>query len=199
MSNFFDPTNAKQSGQVNETPSPAAQALIEFRMKMLGRMLDSAAGPRQTFSQFAGGAPLTPRLPGGLSAGIPELLQAMSQPGAFTSNKSFSGTQQPPGSSPFSDVAGMAALAAILYDKGVLGAGATGIGNILKYLGGAKGINGVNSALGDFSPDVQAGTALNSNMQDALGAVGGAGEVPLASAGSGNDDLLSAILGFAGY
>lgn len=154
MAKLFDPTNEKRSATSTETPSPANQAMEKYKADILGQLLNYAAKPRPSFADFAKrGQSLPARLPGGLSAGIGELIQAMNQPGAFTSTKTAEGEIDPSAPSLFSDFAQAGALLGFLYKEGLLGEGydlgAAAVNKILQTLGGAKGINGINPALGD--------------------------------------------------
>jgi hypothetical protein len=112
---------------------------------MLGKILSSMAGTAPSFADFTSGGPAQRSFPGGFGPGIASLLQAMSQPGAFTSTASQRGQGATP--SGISDVSQLAMLAYFISK-------ATGynLSDILGGVGGAKGIGGINTALGDTQP-----------------------------------------------
>lgn len=150
MANFFQPGPA--TGSQSTTLSPAQQAVAEFRMKLLGQLLNASAGTTPTFKSFTEGGPATRPFPSGLGALTDPTLQAMMQPGAFTTTQT--GKFQGPSTSGFSDLASILGLAGALYQSGLLGSGLQGVGSILGPIGGALGIGGVNPALGDLNPNV---------------------------------------------
>jgi len=176
VSNFFDPSNQKET--TTTTPSPADQAAAKFRADLLGQLLNASARPKPTFAQYAGGQGY-PQMPGGLGGGIADVLSAMAQPGAFTSTQT--GTLQPSAPSMFSDLLQGGLTGALLLNA-LSGTGlASKIGNILSGVGGGLGIGGVNPALGDVTPDAQAAA-------DAIAAgAGGAGAGAAFPGVSGSD------------
>lgn len=159
MASFFQPKDAK--GTETATPSPAAQASAKFKADLLGKLLEAAGTNRRpSFADFTRGAKIPSSLPPGMGAGIGDLLMAMSQPGAFTSTKTATGRGVTP--SMFSDLAQLGILGATLYNSKL---GQDAIGGILGMIGGAQGINGVNTALGDFSAD-EAAASQDSALAD---------------------------------
>lgn len=195
MAKLFQPTTSPTV--TDATPSPAAQALAAYKMQVLGQMLDAASKPRPSFKDFVGGAQLPAEVPGGLSAGIPALLQAFAQPGSFTSEVKKKGGVETP--SIMSDLGQLGILGALLYQSGAFGAGAKGLDWILSGVGGAKGIGGVNPALGDTvantygsSSDLIPGGSAGNVPIDYPGLVGGSTDVSNILT---NNDLTNILLG----
>lgn len=192
MADFFQPKDAK--GTESSTPSPAAQAMAKFRASILDDLLNYAAKPRTTFKQFSQGKPTLNAIPGGLGDGAGAILEAMNQPGAFTSTKSFTGRGITP--SMFSDIAQLGLLGAQIYQSKL---GQDALGWILGHIGGAQGIGGVNPALGDT-----VGETDTAGLDPALFSLLGDGVQPGSGADSfslGNDttalmdpDFLSLLL-----
>lgn len=191
MANFFQPGNAKTTQTA--TPSPAAQARTKFDADILGKLLEYASQPRPSFSQFAQGASFPAALPGGLSAGIPGLLAAYNQPGAFTAQKT--GELQPPSTSMASDIAQALGLAGLVYNSPVLAKILQGVGGMLHIpeLGSPDSNAGVSTDGGFSAP-----LSSDQSILDALGGVS-SNPVPYADAGNASDNLLSAILGYSYY
>lgn len=185
MANFFQPGDAK--GTETATPSPAAQARAKYNADILGKILEFAAGrQRPSFAQYAQGASMPGALPAGLSAGIPDLLAAMNQPGAFTATRSASG--HGPTGSMASDIASALGLADLVYNSGALN-GLGKLAGILAPVGGALSIGNVPSA------DLSGASSADANVLGSLGALwGDQGQVPMAGAGGASEDLLSSIL-----
>lgn len=109
---------------------------------MLGKILEAMGGTAPSFASFVKGGPAQRQFPGGFAPDIAALLQAMNQPGAFTSTRTGQFTGPTP--SGISDVTQIASLAYLLSQLG--------LGNLLAPIGGALGIGGVNPALGDTTP-----------------------------------------------
>lgn len=152
MPNFFDPTPAETTG--TQTPSAAEQALAKFRTQLLGRFLGSMAGQGPTFASFAKGGPATRDFPGGFDPMIAELLNAMNQPGAFTSTETRKGL--PVGPSGFSDLMELLGLGG-----GVLSAlGISPLEQILKPIGGL--LNLTNKPGQPGNPDISPYTGVGS-------------------------------------
>lgn len=130
MANFFQPGPSQTD--TSTTPSPAQQAEQKFRIEMLGRILNSMAGTAPSFASFAAGGPAQRQFPGGFGPDVASLLNAMNQPGAFTSTA----TQKAQGATPsgISDVAQIAALLGLASQ-------ATGF-NPLQLLGLLRGVGG---------------------------------------------------------
>lgn len=99
---------------------------------MLGKILASMAGTAPSFASFAAGGPAQRSFPGGFEGDIASLLNAMNQPGAFTSQ----GTRTFQGATPsgISDVTQLAGLAYLISQ-------ATGV-NPLQMLSILKGVGG---------------------------------------------------------
>lgn len=175
-SDFFQPSNASETKTSTATPSAAAQAMAKFRADILGKLLEGAAHRGPTFKQFTGGANLKPPLPGGLNSGIGALLEAMSQPGAFTSSSTGEGELSPSAPSMFSDLAQLGLLGAVAFQSGL----PQKIAQILSGVGGAKGIAGVNPALGDSVAETTGDPTLDALINTQYG--GGSDMIPGGSA-----------------
>ena len=80
MADFFQPGPSKGSSTSSTTLSPEQQALQKFRLEMLGRLLNNAAGNGPTFKSFVNGGPASRPVPSGLGDGAAGVLQAMNQP-----------------------------------------------------------------------------------------------------------------------
>lgn len=200
MANFFQPGDSKGTQNTSTTPSPADQALAKFRAAILAHVLNYQGQPRTGFSQFAGGAPVSPKLPPNLGAGLPDLLQAMSQPGAFTRNASQELSGHGPTPSMASDIGQGLGLLSLLSSTGVLGAGARGAGDIFDFI---RGLPSSNLNLGPTtgsSPGMNAYGTANDNTLAGLGTVGSpTDQVPYAGAGDSGASLLASILGYGSY
>ncbi len=126
MANFFQPGDAKQSTTQTGELSPAQQAMMKFRAQLLGQLLDAKAGNKPTFKSFVGGGPVTTPMPGGMGAGMADVLAAMGKPGAFststTSNTSGHGPT-PSGMNDLSQMVGLGVLGLQLFNmlKGKFG------------------------------------------------------------------------------
>jgi hypothetical protein len=130
MASFFQP--GPSQSDTSTTPSPANQAEQKFRIEMLGRILNSMAGTAPSFASFAAGGPAQRQFPSGFGPDIASLLNAMNQPGAFTSTASQTG--QGPTPSGISDVTQIAGLAYLLSQLGI-----NPIQWLLKGVGGGAG------------------------------------------------------------
>jgi hypothetical protein len=195
MANFFQPGDSKGTQNTSTTPSPADQAMAKFRAEILAHILNYQGQPRTGFAQFAGGAPMSAKLPANLGAGLPDLLQAMSQPGAFTrtASQDFSGHGATP--SMASDVGQGLGLLALLSQSGILGAGAKGAGDIFDFIRGLPSSN-----LQSQSSMPTSTGAFDASMLGNLGTVGSpTDQVPYASAGDSGANLLANILGYGSY
>ncbi len=110
MANFFQPGDAESSGTKTSTPSAAEQALMKFKAQLLAQLLNSRAGNRPTFKSFVNGGPVTTPLPEGMGSGMTDVINAMNQPGAFTSNGTQTQTGHGPTPSMANDVGQMLGL-----------------------------------------------------------------------------------------
>lgn len=177
MSSFFQPGPSQEG--TTTTPSPAQQAEQKFRIEMLGRILSSMGGTAPSFASFAAGGPAQRSFPSGFEGDIASLLNAMNQPGAFTSqaNRTFQG----PTPSGISDITQLASLLYLLSQASGLG-----LGDILKPIGGALGIGGTNPSLGDTTPSLDLTQFQGSNIDPtSLGSILGAGDPSLLPPGYG--------------
>ena len=137
--NFFQPGPA--TGTQSTTLSPAQQAVAELRMQLLGQLLNASAGNAPTFKSFTEGGPAARPFPGGLGALTGPTLQAMMQPGAFTTTTT--GKAQGPATSGFSDLASILGLGLSVY-KLLQGSNVVDqTGNVTGPTGGGGGLSGV--------------------------------------------------------
>lgn len=152
MANFFQPSVSPFKETDAVTPSPEQQAAIQFRAQLLQQLLNSMGGTAPSFKSFAAGGPAQRPFPSDAGAGLGNVIAAMGQPGAFTSQVTRSGVPALESASGMNDLAQMLGLAGMLYQTGALGAGADLLKNILAPLGGILGIHGTNPAMGDSTP-----------------------------------------------
>ena len=170
MADFFQPGPDKTNTTASTTLSPAEQAKQKFRLEMLGRLLNNAAGNGPTFKSFVEGGPASRPVPGGLGDGSAAVLQAMSQPGAFTTTST--GTKNEMGGTPsmMSDLTQLAMLGVLASKSGLLDgvlSGGKSVWDFLKQKWGDTGA--VSGALGDTAPMPTGGTMTTGNpSMDAL-------------------------------
>lgn len=152
MANFFQPSVSPFKETDTATPSPEQQAAIQFRAQLLQQLLNSMAGNAPTFSSFASGGPAQRPFPANAGAGLSDVIAAMGQPGAFTSEVTRSGVPSLQSASGMNDLAQLLGLGGILYQSGLLGAGGDLLKTILAPIGGWLGIKGTNTGMGDSTP-----------------------------------------------
>jgi len=202
MAGFFQPGPSQADTTTSTTLSPAQQALQKFRLEMLGRLLNSSAGNGPTFKSFVNGGPASRPVPSGLGDGSAAVLQAMGQPGAFTTTSTGSKTEQGGAPSMMSDITQLAMLGALAAKSGVLDGLIGGGKSVWDMLSGKYGDTGaVSGAIGQFGnePPMEGGNlpALQ-NQETMLGALGGMfgaeNQIPMATAGQSDQDFLSALM-----
>jgi hypothetical protein len=198
MANFFQPGPSQSSGTSSTTPSPEQQALMKFRLELLGRLLDASAGNRPTFKSFVGGGPATTPLPAGLGAGIGSVLQAASQPGAFTTTSTTNQKAQGPSTSMANDLAQLATLGILAKNLGLFsGLGSLG-SNILGRFGDTGAVQGASGTFANSPPGINANQPALQNQDNMLGALGGMfgsdNQIPMATAGQSDQDFLASLL-----
>ncbi len=119
---FFQPGPSTQESVGTATPSPAQQAMMRFKAEMLQRMLASMGGPSPSFQGWAQGTgPLNRGMPSGLGDSMGAVLEAMAQPGAFTSQETRNTEMMGAEPSMLSDIMQMAQLGSLVYNSGALG------------------------------------------------------------------------------
>jgi hypothetical protein len=179
---FFQPD--VKAGETSSTPSAESQAVSKFKAQILGQFLNSMAGTAPSYHDFLKTGSAQRSIPGGLGEGIGPLLEAMNQPGAFTSHATGLPAQTTP--SMFSDLLQGGMTAALLSN--MLGLSPlAGLEKLLQPLGGMLGIGKDTSLNPNDVP---------SNMSGMPRTVSVGGE-PWGG-GGGIDPGLQAILGGAG-
>lgn len=204
---FFQPGPSQADTTTSTTLSPAQQALQKFRLEMLGRLLNNAAGNGPTFKSFVQGGPASRPVPGGLGDGSAAVLQAMGQPGAFTTTSTGSKTETGGTPSMMSDLTQLAMLGMLASKSGLLDGLTSGAGSIWDLLKGKYGDTGaVSGAMGDTAPMPTGGSTTTGNAAlDALiGSQYGSGAtmIPGGSADTlnvGYPGLLDGSLGNGNY
>ena len=190
MADFFQPGPATGSQTGTKTPSPADQAMAKFRAELFGRLLNAMGGAKPSFGDFLGGAPATRAMPEGMGAGMEAVLQAMSQPGAFTWQASESSELRQPEPSILSDLVQFGVLGKLVMDSGVLEKILGPVGGMLK-IGGSVGPAGASTdAIDSGIPVLAPGGELIPG--------GGAVDVPSDYPGLLDDDsgLLASLLSY---
>lgn len=188
MASFFQPGPATQD--TSTTPSPASQAEQKLRVEMLGRFLDSMAGTAPSFASFVKGGPAQRQFPSGFGPDIAALLNAMNQPGAFTST----GTQSFQGATPsgISDITQLAGLIGLISQA--TGLNPFQLAGLLKGVGGGAGTPLDASMAGspNFGQGITSVGTGDPNLPEAsLGSILGAGDPSTLPAGYGVLDTSS--------
>ena len=199
MAGFFQPGPSQADTTTSTTLSPAQQALQKFRLEMLGRLLNSSAGNGPTFKSFVNGGPASRPVPSGLGDGSAAVLQAMNQPGAFTTTATGSKTEQGGTPSILSDLTQLGLLGALVAKSGLLDGLGGGIGDWLKTKYGDTGaVSGASGMFGNEPPMANANVPAIQNQDNLFNALGGMfgadNQIPMASAGQSDQDFLQALM-----